>query len=87
MKSNISKSIMKVLTKIVKCDGCHGVLWGIHRQGLQCTKCFLSIHEKCRELVHENCTSSSDRKTRRSLKLDDSMLQLELVNRYQDLKR
>lgn len=112
----------KVLTKIAKCDGCHGVVWGIHRQALQCVKCSLSIHDKCRELVHENCTAASSTTTglaadgsaansggvssggtasaaggggsgsrggkiRRSLKLDDSMLQLELVNRYQDIKR
>lgn len=87
-----------MLTKIAKCDGCHGVVWGIHRQALQCTKCSLSIHEKCRELVHENCmaggscgdgssTGPTGRKNRRSLKLDDSMLQLELVNRYQDIRR
>lgn len=46
----------KILTKIITCDGCHGVVWGIHRQGLQCAKCFLCIHEKCQELVQRNCS-------------------------------
>ena len=84
---------LKILAKIVTCDGCHGVLWGIHRQGLQCTKCCLSIHEKCQELVQENCTQLrrgsklTPTKIPPFVKLDDSMLQLELVNRYQDIKR
>ncbi len=49
---------LKTFTKITTCDECHSVLWGIHKQGLQCTKCNMCLHEKCLELIQIGCIKS-----------------------------
>jgi hypothetical protein len=45
----------KTFTKITTCDECRSVLWGIHKQGLQCTRCNMCLHEKCQELTQVGC--------------------------------
>ena len=45
----------KTFNKLTTCDECKSILWGINKQGLQCQKCFMNIHEKCQELIQEDC--------------------------------
>jgi hypothetical protein len=35
------------------CDWCNAFVWGLGKQGLQCTRCGYVCHLKCRELVGE----------------------------------
>ena len=45
----------KTFNKLTTCDECKSILWGLNKQGLQCQKCFMNIHEKCQELIQEDC--------------------------------
>eukprot|EP01114_Cavostelium_apophysatum_P020702 TRINITY_DN7013_c0_g1_i1.p1 TRINITY_DN7013_c0_g1~~TRINITY_DN7013_c0_g1_i1.p1 ORF type:complete len:456 (+),score=102.19 TRINITY_DN7013_c0_g1_i1:163-1530(+) len=36
------------------CQHCSGFIWGLGKQGYQCTQCKYSIHRKCKEIV-ERC--------------------------------
>lgn len=49
---------VKTFTKITTCDECRSVLWGIHKQGLQCVRCNMCLHEKCLELIQVGCVRS-----------------------------
>uniref|UniRef100_H0VF32 protein kinase C n=1 Tax=Cavia porcellus TaxID=10141 RepID=H0VF32_CAVPO len=37
------------------CDHCGSLLWGIMRQGLQCTICRMNVHIRCQANVAPNC--------------------------------
>lgn len=66
---------LKTFTKLTTCDECKSVLWGIHKQGLQCSKCSMCVHEKCLELIQEDCSSE---KRARFLKSSSTMSSMNL---------
>lgn len=47
------------------CDHCGSLLYGILRQGVQCTDCKTNVHQRCQEMVPKTCgTSHMERRGR-----------------------
>ncbi|KAL0083137.1 hypothetical protein F4703DRAFT_1738186 [Phycomyces blakesleeanus] len=63
---------------LVYCDYCGKLLWGLARQGVQCTECNYSCHEKCSEMVVQ-CRASR-RFSPDSLSVTDS--EAESISKY-----
>jgi len=45
--------------KFTWCDHCGSLLYGLYRQGLQCSVCFTNVHKRCERLVANNCGINS----------------------------
>ena len=41
--------------KPTDCDLCKGLLVGLIKQGLQCTRCSYNVHERCRDKINQKC--------------------------------
>ena len=59
------------------CDCCSRLLWGLSRQGLQCTNCEANIHKSCQNLILVSCHGPSDSK---------KLLSLETIQEFKDFK-
>lgn len=44
------------------CDHCGSLLYGLMRQGVQCSDCGLNVHHRCQQMVPKTCGVSSSEK-------------------------
>ena len=58
------------------CDHCGSLLYGLMRQGVQCSDCGMNVHHRCQQMVPKTCGVSTSEKRGR-IKITVSSLQLD----------
>lgn len=75
--------------KPVWCDECNGILYGLIRHGLKCDGCGIICHDRCRDMLNDDCLQRAAEKSasKKSKKAGNEKYESQANTIYQTIKK